>query len=363
MANEPNPSSGETKGQGSPSQPEREVLIKQPEAPKQAQESNEQKTSTEDSSSPPPPPIAPPVNIVFSPPPQEPPKDRVKWTDIAIVILTLGIVIAAILQTRIFNKQWNEMHSAGEQTDRLICAANQIKSALITANQQNSDAVAKTLAQNQGQFKAILSKMTESNNINRESLESVQRAFVVSHDVTQGRHIITDQEGEHAIWSFTMPWENTGTTPASITSQAFFADKLSGEPTEEQFARKPLIQNAVMGPKAIRNVGNVTATDISLFGHELPHRDQDVIAMPIQTLIQYGGPLQVFWGWVTYRDILPNTQLHVTEFCEYLSSIVIVRDNPQTPFGFGWLPCDHHNCADKQCEDYKAIVELADKPN
>ncbi len=69
-----------------------------------------------------------------------------------------------------------------------------------------------------GQLKALL----ESNSINREALESVQRAFVVYHDVIENRHIIHDKTGEHAVWSFTMPWENTGTTPASITSQAFF---------------------------------------------------------------------------------------------------------------------------------------------
>jgi hypothetical protein len=158
-----------------------------------------------------------------------------------------------------------------------------------------------------------------------------------------------------------MPWENTGTTPANITSQAFFEDKLPAEPTEEQFLKKPLIQNAVMGPKAVRNVGNIVATDINLFGRELPHRDRDIIAMPIQTLTQYGGSLHVFWGWVTYRDIFSDTPLHVTEFCEYLSAVVVIRDNPQSPLGFAWMPCEHHNCADEHCNDYNDVVALATK--
>lgn len=40
-----------------------------------------------------------------------------KWTDIAIVVLTVGIVIPA-------HMQWREMHGAGRQTDDLIKAAN-----------------------------------------------------------------------------------------------------------------------------------------------------------------------------------------------------------------------------------------------
>lgn len=208
-----------------------------------------------------------------------------------------------------------------------------------------------------GQLKAML----DSNKISRESLTSVQRAFIVPHEVQQRRSILHSPADEHAVWYFTMPWENTGTTPANITSQAFFEDKLAAEPTEEQFIKKPLMQNALVGPKAVRNVGNVTLTEINLFGQELPHQNKEIIAMPIQTLTAEDGRLYVFWGWVTYNDAFPNTPLRITEFCQALTAIVVVRDTPQTPFGFAWVPCDHHNCADEHCDDYQRIVDLSTK--
>jgi hypothetical protein len=196
--------------------------------------------------------------------------------------------------------------------------------------------------------------------ITRESMQSVQRAFVVSKDVAPSRHIINDKSGERAIWSFTMPWENTGTTPGIITSQAFFQAPFASEPTEEQFARRPLAQSAIMGLKAVRAVGNVTASDIDIFGFELPHLDADVIKMPIHTLT-LKGPRHIFWGWVTYRDVFSRTPLHLTEFCEAMIGAVMLPDNPASPLGFFWLPCDHHNCADEHCDDYKGIVALAQK--
>ncbi len=49
--------------------------------------------------------------------------EKPKWTDISIVILTGGILIAAILQTRIFDKQWKEMHDSGTDTHDLAVAA------------------------------------------------------------------------------------------------------------------------------------------------------------------------------------------------------------------------------------------------
>lgn len=47
---------------------------------------------------------------------EDSPIGRPKWTDIAIVILTGGIVLLAYMQ-------WREMHGAGKQSDDLIKAA------------------------------------------------------------------------------------------------------------------------------------------------------------------------------------------------------------------------------------------------
>jgi hypothetical protein len=50
-------------------------------------------------------------------------KDRPKWTDVAIVLLTGGIVFLAFMQ-------WREMSNAGVQTDKIIAADERIAKAM-----------------------------------------------------------------------------------------------------------------------------------------------------------------------------------------------------------------------------------------
>jgi hypothetical protein len=158
-----------------------------------------------------------------------------------------------------------------------------------------------------------------------------------------------------------MPCDNTGTTPANVTAQGFFSATLPVEPTEEQFvAGRPLIQSVLIGPKANRNVGNFNATELSLFGVQLPDEGSDIVATPTIQTAAASNP-HYFWGWVSYHDVFPKTDLHITEFCQVLAGISLDRSNASLPFGFGYIPCGHHNCADKYCEDYVSIVALAAK--
>jgi len=75
-------------------------------------------------------------------------RESPKWTDIAIVILTVGIVFAAAVQTVIFKKQWKEMSDAGKQTDQLIrLYGNQVEGIKDLAKEERryADAAEKTL--------------------------------------------------------------------------------------------------------------------------------------------------------------------------------------------------------------------------
>lgn len=226
----------------------------------------------------------------------------------------------------------------------------------------------KQLADNEVQFKKTLAQMEaqttglkESNGINREALESGQRAFIISHDVLDSRSIISDPDHEYAIWHFAMSVENTGNTPANVTTETIHPDLLPNEPTERQFAVRPWVFTTVIGAKdASRSVGSITTTEVKFFGNEMPHSSKDIVSMPIHTL-HLGGPGRYLWGWVTYRDIFPNTPLHLTEFGRVLRSVGINKENPKNPFDFTWSPCAHHNCADKYCDDYKQIVALSSR--
>ncbi|MFI5126984.1 MAG: hypothetical protein ACHQJX_09165, partial [Candidatus Acidiferrales bacterium] len=91
--------------------------------------------------------------------------------DICIVILTVGIVVAAIMQ-------WREMHNAGTQTDRIISAAQKIESDLEAANAQNLDALKRTLAQSQSATNASNSQSQKVLNANLATAHLEQRAWV-----------------------------------------------------------------------------------------------------------------------------------------------------------------------------------------
>jgi hypothetical protein len=67
-------------------------------------------------------------------------KDRPKWTDVAIVILTCGLVLVAYLQ-------WKETVNGGEQTDRIIAADDRSATAMEDSVRQAQTALADSLIQ------------------------------------------------------------------------------------------------------------------------------------------------------------------------------------------------------------------------
>jgi hypothetical protein len=63
-----------------------------------------------------------------------------KWTDIAIVVLTGGIVFLALMQ-------WYEMHDAGKQTDKIIAADERLATAMEGSVKEAGDALQATVDQ------------------------------------------------------------------------------------------------------------------------------------------------------------------------------------------------------------------------
>src|SRR6267154_4222110 len=97
--------------------------------------------------------------------------------------------------------------------------------------------------------------MRESNAINRESLESVQRAFISFHQIEASRLTGPDNFDEH-YWKFTADFENGGTTPAIDAISTFGIQDFPSEPTEEQFQGKVgTFQRTYIAPKATTSIG------------------------------------------------------------------------------------------------------------
>jgi len=188
--------------------------------------------------------------------------------------------------------------------------------------------------------------LKDSNQINRETLVSVQRAFVTFKGFRTG---LSDERCNSEVKTFFRVqaiWENSGTTPAIATVSSFNFKELPDEPDETEFKGAHQLSDfsiGTIGPKA------------------------ELMSLPLsipQSLIlcDQPGSSRRFcsWGWIVYRDVFPKTKLHVTEFCQKLNETRIPMA-PATGIATEWATCRHHNCADENCEDYQAIANIMPK--
>lgn len=191
------------------------------------------------------------------------------------------------------------------------------------------------------------SAMRESNEINRQSLVTVQRAFLTADTVDIQRFKYPDGLRHH--WVILAGYQNTGTTPATNVINYGNTGLGMQEPTEEAFkGQSAEFQVATVGPRTPQGVNLMDREETFLFGEELsdpltyipPIRDKKTLFL---------------WGWIAYRDIFPDTAPHITEFCRELDSIMLA-DNGRLRFGLN--NCLKHNCVDDKCPDYKDIVDI-----
>ena len=256
-------------------------------------------------------------------------------SDWIIAIFTVVIAVVGYLQ-------YTELASSGYQTDRMIRLYRQ-QVAQLAKQTSDTHRLAKA-AGNQ------VVGIKESNRINRESLESVQRAFITYKGTQSERMIVPPGKYVHV---FSPVFENSGTTPARAAIGAFdCAPHLSSEPNEAMFKGTKARWSTIMtiGPKAIQNPGNkhMDETDLWLrdLGDDPITRLQKAIWMPRSFV----------WGWVVYKDVFQRTPPHLTEFCEELNGATAV--SPGGKVIFDYLKCAHHNCTDEDCPDYREITSF-----
>jgi len=67
---------------------------------------------------------------------------------------------------------------------------------------------------------------------------------------------------------------------------------------------------------------------------------------------------------MVYRDIFPNSRIHVTEFCWKVIEIKWKMSEKGQREGkphFTGSACSHHNCVDEFCGDYAVLTALSPK--
>lgn len=250
--------------------------------------------------------------------------------------------------------QWKEMRSGSADTHELaVQAKNQSDAARSLADAAKSQSSnTEKLAQAAGdQVKQLEAEVKESRALvkasqdavalNRDALISVQRAYV-TFSQTMEQNAVDDEADPQRIrvWEFRPRLENSGTTP---TRQARGrANTLSTRDPLPVNYRFPDLstQSSPTTPFVIGPKGSIT---------------EPVLAVPPDVLegVRNHALRLYFWGWTTYRDVFPNTPLHISMFCVEMVELrgADTRRFPASPVAMSWTQCEglHHNCSDADC--------------
>ncbi len=181
--------------------------------------------------------------------------------------------------------------------------------------------------------------MRNSNEINRDALRSVQRAFVTFSPSLDTIIRITPQTNRANYWDFTIPMENSGVTPTKgMTGRANIwtgHDKIPDDFTFPDTGNSPP-QLLVLGPKGKTDLGPIGVTP-------------DIIEA-LESVPKGGSWHLYFYGWAKYRDIFEGTPEHVTKFCYELTSVAGDPWMPKKPDLYTYfVACPRHNCTDEEC--------------
>jgi hypothetical protein len=203
------------------------------------------------------------------------------------------------------------------------------------------------------------SLLRESNKINRDALQSVQRAFVRWTGFRTTPALKRSPSGQdQRWWLFENTWENSGNTTATEVVQYFEVDELAVEPNDEKFRGKVKASDlivSVIGPRGTTQSGTIEKPESFIYG----------LRPDLSHTIESNQRI-FFWGWIVYRDVFANTKPHVTEICMELAGVTYPKTAmPQKGFipvdaspGLRFSGCHDHNCVDNYCKNYQSLASL-----
>ena len=184
--------------------------------------------------------------------------------------------------------------------------------------------------------------MIESNRISRESLQSVQRAFIAVNPVPE---IQAANTGGSQVMLFNFGMENFGVTPAKKTSaHVNWVKSNNGLPLPTDFN--------FPDAKSIDGSQDSTVTVIG------PKDRFPLSVGPIpRDFIErlYKGEVRFFvYGWVRYNDVFEKTPRHIVRFSYELVAIpgVVRLQTGQEGQGLQTLVNGpRFNCYDEECDE------------
>lgn len=181
------------------------------------------------------------------------------------------------------------------------------------------------------------SAMKESNQITRDSLTTVQRAFV-NPSASVGAIALAplDAKGEASYLQFSVPFINNGNTPA--VEMAFYCN-----------AR--VFDHELTGADDLRDFDSNRKYSVYLAprGETNCYTDIFIPASDIRRAEQSGSSPLYIYGWATYKDVFGV--LHKLKFLYRMSGTTMkdpLTGDPNSHFNF--IIPGLHNCVDQECD-------------
>jgi hypothetical protein len=182
-----------------------------------------------------------------------------------------------------------------------------------------------------------LNAMLESNNINRNALESVQRAVVTFSP--KGEIATRVEHGKVVSWSLEIPITNQGATATKqLRDRGNLYISAKDMPKDFDFPDTGAPDQGILGPK------------------DTTSYEPEPIPISAVQAVQSGTGYIYVYGWASYDDaFFPQTKPHRTEFCYQLSLNSIAGDVASLSYNLPGrlMSCHRHNCSDEDCEDKK----------
>jgi hypothetical protein len=212
------------------------------------------------------------------------------------------------------------------------------------ATKKAAEVAERSLDESSGQFDRQMrmiinqtSAQLKSAQTAKESLDSVQRAFVYANPIITP---VYANDGKTNGVFIQIALQNSGNTP---TKEMRFHISRSNEakiPVNYDFPdiyfkgkkRNPV--DTFLGPKGVSYIG-------------ISPVDTKILKAIFEDKFGY-----TIWGWVRYRDIFLGSEEHVTMFCYELTAPGSYQAfaNPQWTYTPQINNCATHNCADNQCK-------------
>jgi hypothetical protein len=257
---------------------------------------------------------------------QEQPVNGVERATLAVAIL---VFIVTSIQAIIYYEQLERMEDSVNQTEREV-TLNLGQLAVANRNAESAK---------------------ESADVARDTLTTVQRPYIFfgPHAEVHSETVpISDQNPTGVEWVFKIPIRNNGVTP---TSQMF--DHSSSY--SSGYAEGPIGKNfdyRDIGDQQHFNV--LLAPNDVVFSQPLRIKARQIAAVLRRLAMKeyWRGTHLYFYGWVRYRDMLPDTPEHITKYCFELTAFNYNPFEPAIPKNdvTELSVCHAHNCMDEACK-------------